>query len=110
MVSGNHDGEVTKSLGWESVRDVAYETIESTKCVICHYPWASWPGSRKPTTLMLYGHHHGKILGNRQSADIGVDVMGIAPVRLATIKAYMATLPPRVDRQGDEIENNGVTP
>jgi calcineurin-like phosphoesterase family protein len=110
LVAGNHDGEATKGLGWESVRDVAYETIESTKCVICHYRWASWPGSRKPTTLMLFGHHHGKMPGNQQSADIGVDVMGIAPVRLATIKAYMATLPPRVDPEGGDIENNGVMP
>ncbi|UQR65053.1 hypothetical protein LRP30_07270 [Bradyrhizobium sp. C-145] len=47
--------------------------------------------------------------GNQQSADIGVDVMGIAPVRLATIKAYMATLPPRVDPEAGDIKNNGVT-
>jgi len=54
---------------------------------------------------MLYGHHHGKIRGNQRSADIGVDVLGIAPVRLVAIKAYMATLPPRVDRESGDLEN-----
>jgi calcineurin-like phosphoesterase family protein len=105
LVAGNHDDEATKGLGWASVRDVAYETIESTKCVICHYPWVSWPRSHKPTTLMLYGHHHGRIRGNQQSADIGVDVMGIVPVRLSTIKAYLSTLSPREDWGSDDPQN-----
>lgn len=111
LVCGNHDDDFTKSLGWEWVRDIAFLTVESTKLVLCHYPMLSWPGSRKQTTLMLYGHHHGKIPGNQQSCDIGVDVVGPAPVRLATIKAYMATLPPRVDPEhGDDFANDGVTP
>lgn len=109
LVIGNHDGP-SLSLPWESTRDIAYVSIDSTRVVLCHYPMLSWPGSRKGA-LMLYGHHHGKIPGNQQSCDIGVDVFGPAPVRLKQIKAYMATLPPRVDPEGgDDFENDGVTP
>jgi calcineurin-like phosphoesterase family protein len=108
LIVGNHD---TLALPWASIRDIAYMSIDGTRVVLCHYPMLSWPGSRKGS-LMLYGHHHGKIPGNQQSADIGVDVMGLAPIRLNTIKAYMSTLPPRVDPEaGDNFENDaGVKP
>ncbi|MGY0572814.1 metallophosphoesterase [Bradyrhizobium sp. RDM12] len=111
LVVGNHDDDVTKSLGWQWVKDIAFVTVESTKLVLCHYPMLSWPGSRKPTTLQLWGHHHGKLRGNNQSCDIGVDVLGFAPVRLSQIKAHMAMLPPRVDPEaGDDFEAVGVKP
>jgi calcineurin-like phosphoesterase family protein len=107
LVCGNHDGEETKALPWTSVHDIAFTVIDSTRVVLCHYRMLSWPGSRKPTTLMLYGHHHGRIPGNQQSCDIGVDVMGWAPVRLAAIKAHLATLPPRPDPEaGDDFESD----
>jgi calcineurin-like phosphoesterase family protein len=110
LIIGNHDGPATRALPWESIRDIAYVSIDSQRVVLCHYPMLSWPGSRKGA-LMLYGHHHGKIPGNSQSCDIGVDVMGPAPVRLNQIKAYMATLPPRQDPEsGDDLENDGVQP
>ena len=110
LIVGNHDGPDTLSLGWQSIHHLCCTSIDSTRVVLCHYPMISWPGSRKPTTLQLYGHHHGKIPGNQQSCDIGVDVMGPAPVRLNAIKSYMATLPPRLDPQaGDDLENDGVT-
>ncbi|MCS3893467.1 calcineurin-like phosphoesterase family protein [Bradyrhizobium japonicum USDA 38] len=106
LVIGNHDGPETRSLPWTDLKEIAYVNVETTKLVVCHFPMLSWPGSRKPSTLMLYGHHHGKIPGNRQSCDIGVDVMGWAPVRLSQIKAHMATLPPRVDPEaGGDLEN-----
>lgn len=111
LVIGNHDGP-SLTLPWASTKDIAYVNVESTKLVLCHYPMISWNGSRRPSVLQLYGHHHGKVRGNQQSADIGVDVMGWAPVTLAQIKSYMSTLPPRVDPEdGDDLENNdGVTP
>ena len=111
LVVGNHDDDFTKSLGWGWVRDIAYLTVEHTKLVLCHYPMLSWMGSRKPTTLQLYGHTHGKLPGNQQSADIGVDALGFAPVRLSQIKAYMASLPPRVDPEdGQQLDVDGVQP
>src|SRR5262249_578800 len=96
LVIGNHDGTQTLSLPWTSTHHLCCTSLDSTRVVLCHYPMLSWPNSRKGA-LQLYGHHHGKIPGNQQSADIGVDVMGLTPVRLAQVKAYMATLPPRVD-------------
>jgi hypothetical protein len=45
--------------------------------------------------------------------DIGVDVMGWAPVRLSAIKQRLAQLPPLTDPEAtDEIENTsgGVKP
>jgi calcineurin-like phosphoesterase family protein len=107
LIRGNHDDKRTLALPWESVRDNAFESIDSINCVLCHFALRTWPKIRKGA-LMLYGHSHGRLPGNVQSCDIGVDVMGFAPVRLNTIKAYLATLPlmPEPEARG-EIENNG---
>lgn len=111
LVIGNHDGPQIQELPWADKRDILYANVETTKLVVSHYPMLSWMGSRKPTTLQLYGHHHGKLRGNQQSCDIGVDVLGFAPVRLSTIKAHMATLPPRVDPEdGEQYDVDGVKP
>jgi calcineurin-like phosphoesterase family protein len=111
LIIGNHDGKDTLALPWESTRDIAYVSIDGQRCVLCHYPMISWNGSRNGKAIQLYGHHHGRIRGNQMSCDIGVDVFGPAPVMLAQIKAYMATLPPRVDPEdGDDLENDGLKP
>jgi len=111
LVIGNHDGPQTQALPWADMKDILYANVETTKLVLCHYPMLSWMGSRKSSTLQLYGHHHGKLRGNQQSCDIGVDVLGFAPVRLSTIKAHMATLPPRVDPEdSDQFDLGGVQP
>lgn len=114
LIRGNHDTEEsgTLKLGWDSIRDLAFTTVESTKLVLCHYALRTWPGIRKSSTLHLYGHSHGRLPGNSQSMDIGVDVMGFAPVRLSAIKQRLAQLPPLVDPEvgGDDLENDGVTP
>ena len=112
LIIGNHDTKQsgTRDLPWASQRDVAYVSIDSQKCVLSHYAWRTWPGIRKGA-LMLYGHSHGRLPGNQQSMDIGVDVMGWSPVRLNQIKARLAQLPPLMDPEGgDEPDNDGVTP
>jgi calcineurin-like phosphoesterase family protein len=76
--------------------------------VLCHYPLLTWAKIRRGATH-LYGHTHGRIPGNVQSADVGVDVMGWAPVRLGQIKEYMVTLPLRHDpEEGDAFEAREV--
>ncbi|MCS3727286.1 metallophosphoesterase [Bradyrhizobium betae] len=106
IVLGNHDGEETRELPWASQRDIAFVSIDGTRCVLCHYALRTWPCIRKGA-LMLYGHSHGRLPGNSQSMDIGVDVFGWAPLRLNQIKAHLATLPPLVDPEaGDDFENN----
>jgi len=52
--------------------------------------------------LMLFGHSHGRLPGNCQSMDIGVDVMGWGPVRLSAIKQRLAALPPFKDPESGE--------
>ncbi|WP_051462848.1 hypothetical protein [Bradyrhizobium sp. URHA0013] len=90
--------------------DIAFTSIDSQRVVLCHFALRSWPGIRKGA-LMLYGHHHGRLPGNHQSCDVGVDVFGPAPVRLNQIKAYLATLPRAVDPEsGDNLDADGVTP
>lgn len=112
LVVGNHDTKEsgTLDLPWTSVRDLAFVSIDGTRCVLCHYALRSWPGIRRGA-LMLYGHHHGRLGGNKQSMDIGVDVMGFSPVRLNQIKARLAQLPPLVDPEGgDEFDIDVVKP
>ncbi|HWF85967.1 MAG TPA: metallophosphoesterase [Vicinamibacterales bacterium] len=106
LVIGNHDDKHTRSLAWESQHELWHVSVDNQNLVLCHYPLLSWAKVRKGA-LQLYGHTHGRIPGNAQSADIGVDVMGWAPVRLAQIQAHMATLPLRADPEaGEDLEND----
>jgi calcineurin-like phosphoesterase family protein len=108
LVRGNHDGnhDGTLALPWVSISDVVHTSIDSQRLTLCHYAWRTWPGIRKGA-LMLYGHSHGRLPGNSQSMDIGVDVVGYRPLRINEIKAYLAALPPIVDPEaGDNIEND----
>jgi calcineurin-like phosphoesterase family protein len=104
LIKGNHDGKETLALPWQSVRDIAYASIDSQNLVLCHFAMRTWPRIRRGA-LMLFGHSHGRLPGNVQSCDVGVDVMGFAPVRLSTIKNYLATLPLMADPEArDEID------
>jgi calcineurin-like phosphoesterase family protein len=107
LVIGNHDGQDTLALPWSSPpRDVLFCSVESTRLVLCHYAMRVWPSMHKGSTLHLYGHSHGRLAGNCQSMDIGVDVMGWAPVRLSAIKQRLAQLPPLIDPEASgQIEN-----
>jgi calcineurin-like phosphoesterase family protein len=108
LVRGNHD-RATQALPWESQHDLWHVSVDNQNLVLCHFPLLTWAKIRRGA-IHLYGHTHGRIRGNVQSADIGVDVMGWAPVRLSQIKEYMATLPLRVDPEagGDDFEQTEV--
>lgn len=107
LVIGNHDGDATRRLPWEFQKDIAYLSIDSQRVVLCHYMMASFPGNTKdPGALQLFGHHHGRIKGNSRQCDVGVDVFGLAPVRLNVIKAHLATLPPYSNPEGNEFGND----
>ncbi len=103
LIKGNHDGESTLTLPWESVNDVLHASIDSTVMTLCHYAWRTWPRQRRGA-LMLFGHSHGRLPGNRQTMDLGVDVVGYKPLRIAEVKSYLAALPPFVDPEvgGDD--------
>jgi calcineurin-like phosphoesterase family protein len=106
LVVGNHDDRATRALPWESQHEIWHVSIDGQNVVCCHYPLLTWAKIRRGA-LQLYGHTHGRIPGNVQSCDIGVDVMGWAPVRLAQIKSHMATLPLRAEPEGAGPENDG---
>jgi calcineurin-like phosphoesterase family protein len=108
LIKGNHDDAATLALPWESVHDVLHTSIDSTALTLCHYAWRVWPRQRRGSS-MLYGHSHGRLPGNHQSMDVGVDVMGWSPVRLTQIKSVLAELPPIADPEaGDDVENDEV--
>jgi calcineurin-like phosphoesterase family protein len=113
LVPGNHDGPATLGLPWaQPAKDILLCSAESTRLVLCHFALRVWPSMHKGSTLHLFGHSHGRLPGNDKSMDIGVDVMGWAPVTLKQIKQRLATLPPLVDPEGgDDLENiDGVKP
>ncbi|MEH2536477.1 MULTISPECIES: metallophosphoesterase [unclassified Bradyrhizobium] len=111
LVIGNHDGPNTLALPWATPpKDILLCSVESTRLVLCHYAMRVWPSMRKGSTLHLFGHSHGRLAGTQRSADIGVDVLGWAPLRLNQIKAHLAKLPPLSDLEGDPDPNGGVTP
>ena len=48
-----------------------------------------WKDSRRGA-LHLFGHAHGRLPGDRQSCDVGLDCWSDAPVTLAMAKERMA--------------------
>ncbi|MBN9602086.1 MAG: metallophosphoesterase [Afipia felis] len=105
LVRGNFDGKATQALPWASQRDIAYATVDGQNVVLCHFSMRQWPRIRKGA-LMLYAHSHGRMPGNAQSADVGVDVMGFYPVTLLKIQSHLATLPVMNDPEArDDIED-----
>lgn len=109
IVKGNHDDAATLALPWESARDIAYMSIDSQNVVLCHYAMRTWPRIRRGA-LMLYGHSHGRLRGNVQPCDIGVDVLGFAPLRLNMIKSHLATLPLMNDPEARDEIGVGLKP
>jgi calcineurin-like phosphoesterase family protein len=106
LVLGNHDFRGgTKALGWESVQHYAETSIDGVRIIMFHYGMRVWPGMHHGA-VMLYGHSHGRLPGNQQSMDVGVDVMGFAPVTWPQIRARLAELPPLRFAEGtDETED-----
>ena len=95
LVIGNHDSAATCAApGWASVQQMAEITVEHQRLILCHYSMRVWPRSHHGA-LMLYGHSHGQLPGDRQSLDVGVDCWGYRPVSLTEIRQRLATLPER---------------
>jgi calcineurin-like phosphoesterase family protein len=111
LIRGNHDGKATLALPWSEQHEMLTTTVDSTKVVLCHYGMRDWPGRRRGA-LQLYGHSHGRLPGNNQSMDVGVDVMGWSPVRIDTIKQVLAAAPPAIDPEvgADADIDGGLEP
>lgn len=91
LVPGNHDQTHHLELlsGHFTVLPPLHEVTfrdrgESVRTILCHYPLETWNGVFRGS-LMLHGHVHGTLSGNRQRTDVGVDAWDCMPVSLAQI-------------------------
>jgi len=106
LVIGNHDSKDTVRLPWKSAVHVAEIAAEGQRIFLSHYAHRVWPGQRRGT-WMLYGHSHGRLAGNSQSLDVGVDCWGFCPVSAPQIRERLAELPPPEAEGDPEPDNNG---
>jgi calcineurin-like phosphoesterase family protein len=94
LLRGNNDPDATvAAAGWASVGDYAEIDVDGHRLVLCHYPFRSWNGQHRGA-LNLHGHSHGRLKPMPRQFDVGVDVHGFAPVRLAQLLA------PAAERRG----------
>ena len=94
LLRGNNDPDATvAAAGWASVGDYAEIDADGHRLVLCHYPFRSWNGQHRGA-LNLHGHSHGRLKPMPRQFDVGVDVHGFAPVRLAQLLA------PEAERRG----------
>lgn len=88
LLVGNNDGPATLAqAGFASVRHYAEIEVEGRRLVLCHYPFRTWNGMGRGA-LDLHGHSHGRLTPIPRQHDVGVDVHGFRPVRLAEILAH----------------------
>jgi len=104
LIVGNHDFKgPTLQLPWASIDQLTETVVDGQVIVMCHYSLRVWRNMRRGS-LMLFGHSHGNLPGNRQSMDVGVDCTGYAPVTLPQIRSMLDRLPPLEFRDGsDEV-------
>lgn len=97
LIWGNHDSDQAKSApGWTSSQAYAEVTVEDRRVVLFHYALRTWRWIGRGS-IHLYGHSHGRLEGDQQSCDVGVDAgWEFRPVQLAEIKGRLLTLPERV--------------
>ena len=96
LVWGNHDTEQSKAApGWASSQAYAETTVDGTRMVLFHYGLRTWRGVGRGA-IHLYGHSHGRLPGDGQSCDAGVDAWAYSPVTLAEIREHLNTLPTRI--------------
>ncbi|RJE85041.1 metallophosphoesterase [Paracoccus onubensis] len=101
LVVGNHDGELSQLLPWDSVSQLT-EVEDNGKCnVLCHYPMITWSGARKGA-LQIFGHVHNNWFGSRNAVNAGVDVWDYMPVTLADIERRARKLP--INKHWTDVE------
>lgn len=103
FVTGNHDGDSTLSLPWDSVHNLVevQDGPKNQRNTLCHYPLLTWNHARRGA-LNLFGHVHDNWKGSRNSVNVGVDVWDFMPVRYDDIVKRAKTLP--VNAHWHELE------
>jgi calcineurin-like phosphoesterase family protein len=89
---GNHDKTARHIKGWRSVQPYGEIMVDGQFIVVAHYAHRVFNRSHKGA-INLYGHSHGKLPGNSQQLDVGVDCWNYAPVSLPEIQRRLKTLP-----------------
>ena len=98
LIWGNHDAAIAREApGWTSSQAMAEITVEGVRLVLLHYAMRVWPRSHYGA-IHLYGHSHGKLPGDRQSLDVGVDCWDYRPISLTDIQRRLLALPERGTR------------
>lgn len=78
LIRGNHDlRSLRKHTRWVSVRGWKEIKVEDQHIIMCHFPLATWPGSKRGV-WMLHGHVHNGIGHDKLPIvpwrfDVGVD-------------------------------------
>ena len=104
LIWGNHDDEeTTTNPRWASSQPYAEIAVEGQKLVLFHYALRVWNRSASGS-IHLYGHSHGRLPGDSQSVDVGVDNgWNYHPIDLRAIRQRLRTHPPR----GPEPDHDG---
>ena len=93
LIEGNHDSQTVKHHGGLFLSVDKFREIESEgeHLLLCHYPMREWPGAWRGA-WHLFGHVHGRLeqAPHGLSLDVGVDVHGFAPVRIARLRQLLA--------------------
>ncbi|MFC5312776.1 metallophosphoesterase [Azospirillum rugosum] len=102
LTIGNHEKGPTLQMKWAS-EPVPYReiTVDGQRIVLFHFGMRVWNAMRYGT-LHFYGHSHGKLSGNRQSLDVGVDCWNFRPVSLEQIRGRLAEFPEFRHQGSDE--------
>ena len=104
LVWGNHDDEAARAApGWASSQAYAEIALDGVRLVLFHYAMKTWRWAGRGG-LHLYGHSHGRLPGDSQCCDVGVDAWAFRPLRLAEIRQRLAASPAwvPVDHHGAE--------
>lgn len=93
LIWDNHDSDQAKEAkGWASSQAYAEVMVEGERLILFHYALKTWRWVGRGA-IHLYGHSHGRLQGDNQSCDVGVDDWDFRPVTLADIKKRLKTLP-----------------
>lgn len=60
LIVGNHDGDPTRKLPWETVSHIKTFRGDGLRIVLCHYPMLTWNNAHHGA-LHLHGHSHGHL-------------------------------------------------
>jgi len=108
-IRGNHDAKFKNKFlewGFAWIRDVYQLRIDNKLTIwLAHYAHRTWP-KRHFGAWHLFGHSHGKIIGEGFSTDVGVDCWNYAPVSLDELKVFFKDRKPYPDGETKEVEDD----